>query len=78
MGMLEGTRQRVVVGVDCSAESEQVVRWADRQAELARSVLVAVLGWQRDLPGVEVEASFPEAEVRMRTSLRCHRNGPGW
>jgi nucleotide-binding universal stress UspA family protein len=69
MGILEGPGRRVVVGVDCSPESEQVLRWADRQAELTGSALVAVTGWQSDLPGVEVEASFPDAQARVRTAL---------
>jgi len=58
-----------VVGVDCSPESEQVLRWADRQAELTHSDLVAVIGWQNDLPGVEVANSSPEAQRRMRDAL---------
>lgn len=69
MGTLEGPGRRVVVGVDCSPESEQVLRWADRQAELTRSALVAVTGWQPDLPGVGVPSDFPEAQVRMRVAL---------
>lgn len=69
MGFLEGPGRRVVVGVDCTAESEQVLRWADRQAELTRSVLVAVTGWQRDLPGVDVEADSPQAHAGMQTAL---------
>ena len=69
MGILEGPGRRVVVGVDCSPESEQVLRWADRQAELTQSVLVAVTGWQTDLPGVEVDADFPDAQARVRTAL---------
>ena len=55
MGVLDGPGRRVVVGIDCSPESEQVLRWADRQAELTRSVLVALTGWQPDLPGADVE-----------------------
>jgi nucleotide-binding universal stress UspA family protein len=69
MGVLDGPGRRVVVGVDCSPESEQVLRWADRQAELTRSVLVAVTGWQPDLPGVYVEGEFPNAEVRVQAAL---------
>jgi nucleotide-binding universal stress UspA family protein len=69
VGVLEAPGRRVVVGVDCSPESEQVLRWADRQAELTRSVLIAVTGWQPDLPGVDVDVDFPEAQSRMRIAL---------
>jgi nucleotide-binding universal stress UspA family protein len=69
MGILECPGRRVVVGVDCSPESEQVLRWADRQAELTRSVLLAVTGWQQDLPGVGAANDFPQAQIRMRVAL---------
>jgi nucleotide-binding universal stress UspA family protein len=69
MGVLEGPGRRVVVGIDCSPESEQVLRWADRQAELTRSALVAVTGWQQDLRGVDVEADLPNAQARIRIAL---------
>lgn len=39
-------KERIVVGVDGSASSQQALDWAARQAELTGSSLEAVIAWQ--------------------------------
>jgi nucleotide-binding universal stress UspA family protein len=39
---------RVVVGVDCTPASQELLRWADRQAQLMGRPLVAVTAWRID------------------------------
>lgn len=69
MGILEGPGRRVVVGIDCSPESEQVLRWADHHAALTRSTLHAVTGWQADVLGSEAGEDFGETQARVRDAL---------
>jgi nucleotide-binding universal stress UspA family protein len=68
MGVLEGRNRRVVVGIDLTPESEELLRWADRQAEAENAVLRAVTAF----PGVGPvggEVNIPEAETATRRVL---------
>ena len=65
-----GDPQRlVVVGVDCSPQSLDVLRWADRQAQLTEARLLAFTSWHVDLPGVELVSAVDGLEGKTRTVL---------
>ena len=65
-----GDPQRlVVVGVDCSPQSLDVLRWADRQARLTEARLLAFTSWHVDLPGVELVSAVDGLEGKTRTVL---------
>ena len=65
-----GDPQRlVVVGVDCSPQSLEVLRWADRQARLTGARLLAVTSWHVDLPGVELVSAVDGLEGKTRRVL---------
>ena len=65
-----GDPQRlVVVGVDCSPQSPDVLQWADRQAQLTEARLLAFTSWHVDLPGVELVSAVDGLEGKTRTVL---------
>jgi nucleotide-binding universal stress UspA family protein len=69
MGVVEPVSRRVVVGVDLSAESESLLRWADRQAQVSRAVLYAVTAVPVDDPELRNLAITPDAQTAMRRAL---------
>jgi len=60
---------RVVVGVDCTPTSQVLLRWADRQAALTGSTLVAVTGWRIETPGIDDFLSVPDVLDLTRRAL---------
>jgi nucleotide-binding universal stress UspA family protein len=65
---MNGSRRRVVVGVDLSAGAESLLRWADRQAAARNALLYAVTA----LPAAESvlgEVNFAEAEAEAFRAL---------
>ncbi len=68
MGVLEGRKRRIVVGIDLTPESEELLRWADRQAEAEDAVLRAVTAFPGVGP-VAGEVNIPEAETATQRVL---------
>jgi hypothetical protein len=69
VAVLGDPQRLVVVGVDCSPQSVEPLRWADRQACLTGSRLVAVRSWHVDLPGVELVSADDGLAGRTRRVL---------
>jgi nucleotide-binding universal stress UspA family protein len=69
VGSLGGQTRRIVVGVDCSPQSEQLLRWACKQADLTGSTLVAVTSWRVELPGLDPASADLDVEARTRRLL---------
>jgi len=66
---LENPAGRVVVGVDCTPTSRELLRWADHQAVLTGSTLVAVAGWRIEMPGIDAFLSVPEVQNLTKRAL---------
>ena len=56
---------RVVVGVDCTPAAEQLLRWADRQAQLMGCGLLAVTAWRVDADRMDEFDSTAEVLAQM-------------
>jgi nucleotide-binding universal stress UspA family protein len=65
VGVLGAQERRIAVGVDCSPDSDGLLRWAYRQAELTDSTVVAVTSWLVARPGLDPVS--PDSEVADRT-----------
>lgn len=68
MGVVDGGNRRVVVGIDLTPESEELLRWADRQAEADHAVLQAVTAFPAVGP-VRGEAKAPAEHTATRQVL---------
>ena len=66
MGVVEPGGRRIVVGVDLSAESEFLLRWADRQAEVSCADLYSVTAVPFDHSELSKD---PDAETATRRAL---------
>jgi nucleotide-binding universal stress UspA family protein len=60
---------QIVVGVDCTPRSSGLLRWADRQARLTGSRLIAVTGWRIELLGLDPADTMVDVQARTRQLL---------
>ena len=69
MGVLGAKERRIAVGVDCSPDSDGLLCWAYRQAELTDSTLVAVTSWLVARPDLDPVSADVEVAARTRAVL---------
>ncbi len=58
-----------VVGVDCTPRSVELLRWADHQAQLTASRLIAVTGWRIELLGLDQADTVIDVQAHTRQLL---------
>ena len=68
MGVFGVQERRTAVGVDCS-DSDGLLRWAYRQAELTDSTLIAVTSWLVARPNLDPVSADFEVPARTRSVL---------
>ena len=61
--------RHIVVGVDCTPRSVELLRWADHQARLTGSRLIAVTGWRIELLGLDPADTVVDVQARTRELL---------
>ena len=60
---------RIVVGVDCTPRSVELLRWADHQALLTGARLIAVTGWRIELLGLDPADTVIDVQAHTRHLL---------
>ena len=60
---------RIVVGLDCTPQSVELLRWADHQALLTGARLIAVTGWRIELLGLDPADTVIDVQAHTRHLL---------
>ena len=69
MSEVRGSTARVVVGVDCTPAAQELLRWADRQAQVMGGTLVAVTAWRTGDNRLDDAVSIDDTIAQMRYLL---------
>ena len=69
MNVADEREHHIVVGVDCTLRSPELLRWADQQAQLTGARLIAVTGWRIELLGLDSADTVIDVQARTRELL---------